>query len=212
MVRDILKSFPGEAIRLNMLSTHYRQPLDWTNEGVERARKSLDRWYRAVGDAQAQSCVRVDAAIEDDLNSPQAITIMHELSDAALAGDRQAAAELKGAGALLGLLQHSQEAWFRDAGAAGVDISFMRNLHEPLPEIAERVGAQVDGALASWDDMTLTQQRAVHELCVDLLIDFRNLSREHKEFATADTIRDLLLEAGILLEDGPDGTSWRRAG
>ena len=212
IVRDILKDFPGEAVRLNMLSTHYRQPLDWTGAGVERARKSLDRWYRAVGEAEAVACPRVIEALEDDLNSPQAITVMHELSDAALAGDARAAAELKGAGALLGLLLQAPETWFQDAGAEGVDISFMQNLREPLPEIAERVDARVKDVLASWDKMTLEQQRSVHELCVKLLIDFRNLSREHKEFDTADTIRDLLLEAGILLEDGPDGTTWRRTG
>jgi len=211
IVRDILKSFPGEAIRLNMLSTHYRQPLDWTNDGVERARKSLDRWYRAAGDAAPAKCPRVVAALEDDLNTPQAITVMHELSDAALAGDAQAAAELKGAGVLLGLLAQDQEAWFKDAGSDGVNISFMHELHDLLPEVAERIDARVSEVDGTWDQMTPEQRGAVHELCVGLLIDFRNLSREHKDFAAADTIRDLLLKAGILLEDGPDGTTWRRA-
>jgi cysteinyl-tRNA synthetase len=212
IVRNILKAFPGEAIRLNMLSTHYRQPLDWTQEGVERARKSLDRWYRAAGDAEPKSCDRLIEALEDDLNSPQAIAIMHELSDAALAGDDQAASELKGAGLLLGLLQQSEESWFQDGGIDGVDISFMQNLREPLPEIAERVDARIREVLANWDKMNFEQKRSIHELCVSLLIDFRKLSRDHKEFATADTIRDILLAAGILLEDGPDGTTWRRAG
>ncbi len=208
IVRDILKSSPGEAVRLNMLSTHYRQPLDWTSAGVERAKKSLDRWYRAAGSAEAATSPRVVAALEDDLNTPQAITIMHELSDAALAGDAQAAAELKGAGVLLGLMQQSEEAWFRDAGAEGVDISFMRDLGDKLPEIADQLTAAMDG----WDELTPEQQGDVHAQCIAMLIDLRNQSRANKDFETADIIRDVLLEGGILLEDGSGGTTWRRAG
>ena len=208
IVRDILKSSPGEAVRLNMLSTHYRQPLDWTSAGVERAKKSLDRWYRAAGSAEAAPSPRVIAALEDDLNTPQAITIMHELSDAALAGDAQAAAELKGAGVLLGLMQQSEESWFRDAGAEGVDISFLQDLGDKLPEIADQIAAAMEG----WGELTPEQQSDVHAQCIAMMIDLRNQSRANKEFGTADIIRDVLLEGGILLEDGSGGTTWRRAG
>jgi len=211
-VRDILAKFPGEAVRLNMLSTHYRQPLDWTTEGVERARKSLDRWYRAAGDAVADESPRVREAIEDDLNSPRAIAVLHELADAALAGDAAAAAQLKGGAQLLGLLAQTEAAWFQDGGQDDIDISFMQRLHVPLPEIADRINARVDEAVDKWEDMTPEQQRSIHELCVKLLIDYRTLAREHKEFSVADSIRDVLEEAGILLEDGPSGTTWRRTG
>ena len=211
-VREILSRFPGEAIRLNMLSTHYRQPLDWTTEGVERARKSLDRWYRAAGDAEPEVCERVREALEDDLNSPQAIAILHELADEALAGDASAAAQLRGGAQLLGLMNLAESVWFQDGGRDDIDISFMQQLHGPLPEIADRINARVDEAVAKWDDMTVEQRRSIHDLCVNLLIDYRTLAREHKEFNVADSIRDVLEDAGIVLEDGPSGTTWRRAG
>jgi len=90
------------------------------------------------------------------------------------------------------------------------DISFMNKLAEPLPEIANRIDSQVTAAIAKWDEMTDEQQGTIYELCINLLIDFRTLAREHREFKTSDIIRDLLLDANITLEDGADGTTWRR--
>jgi cysteinyl-tRNA synthetase len=210
LVRDLLKDAPGEALRLNMLSTHYRQPLDWTEDGVAEARKILDRWYRAAGDEEAKPSDRVVEALDDDLNTPKAIAVLHELANAAASGDKEAAGQLRGGANLMGVLMKSSDAWFKGDEDSGYDISFMNKLAEPLPEIADRVDSQVREALGKWDEMTSEQQGTIHELCVNLLIDYRNLARDHREFQTADTIRDLLLDADIMLEDGPDGTTWRR--
>jgi cysteinyl-tRNA synthetase len=210
MVRDILKNSPGEAIRLNMLSSHYRQPLDWTEDGVAEARTILDRWYRAAGEAEPADCPEVIEALEDDLNTPKAIAALHQLATAAAAGDVEAAARLRGGAHLMGVLQKSETAWFHGDDTE-YDISFMGKLAEPLPEVASRIDGQVTEAIKKWDEMTSDQQGTIYELCINLLIDFRNLARDHKEFQTADTIRDLLLDAGIMLEDGPQGTTWRRS-
>ncbi|MBT3702451.1 MAG: cysteine--tRNA ligase [Alphaproteobacteria bacterium] len=210
LVRDILAGAPGEAIRLNMLSSHYRQPLDWTEGGVTESRTILDRWYRAAADAEPLACDAVIEALEDDLNTPKAIAALHELSNAASQGDALAAGQLRGGANLMGLLMKSQSAWFKGLDATEYDISFMNKLAEPLPEIAERIDEQVRQAIDKWDEMSGEQQGTIYELCINLLIDFRKLAREHREFQTSDIIRDLLLEANITLEDGPDGTTWRR--
>jgi cysteinyl-tRNA synthetase len=210
LVRDLLTKAPGEALRLNMLSTHYRQPLDWTEEGVSQARKILDRWYRAAGDADPTTCEAVVDALEDDMNTPKAIAVLHELANSASQGDTVAAGQLRGGANLMGVLLNSADAWFKGSGAVDYDISFMNKLAEPLPEIANRIDSQVTAAIAKWDEMTNEQQGTIYELCIKLLIDFRTLAREHREFKTSDIIRDLLLDANITLEDGADGTTWRR--
>ena len=107
-------------------------------------------------------------ALCDDLNTPLALSAMHALADAALAGNAQAAADLGAAGELLGLLTQSPEAWFRG-------------------------GAQDTDAIKA----------AIQE---------RLAARKARDFARADAIRADLAARGIVLEDGPGGTSWRRAG
>jgi cysteinyl-tRNA synthetase len=122
-VRDLLAEFPGEAIRLALLSAHYRQPLDFTRDGIRQAKQTLDRWQRARGDAApGETPATVLTALEDDLNTPLAIAEMHALADAALKGDGAAAASLATAGATLGLLQVPAEDWFRGGDADAAEI------------------------------------------------------------------------------------------
>ncbi len=80
-IRQLLNDWPGEVLRFNMLRTHYRQPIDWTMKGLEESSKVLDRWYAAIGDAKpagAPDAAFVDA-LADDLNTPAAITRLHQL-------------------------------------------------------------------------------------------------------------------------------------
>jgi len=117
--RELLSDFPAEAIRLALLSTHYRQPFDWTDDGVRQAKVVLDRWYRAVGNASPEETLptSVMAALDDDINTALAISEMHALADQALAGDSSAAAGLKASANLMGLLNDDAEAWFKGAAA-----------------------------------------------------------------------------------------------
>jgi cysteinyl-tRNA synthetase len=181
-VHDLLGAFPGEAIRLVLLQTHYRQPLDFTKNGLARAKKVLDRFYSALAacpDGTASALTPPQAiveALEDDLNTPLALGRLHEalstLNKAADGPARDAARdELLAGGALLGLLGQEPEAWLK----GGVDLS-------PVPEDV-----------------------------IETFVRDRTTARRSKDFATADRIRDELLGFGIILEDRADGTVWRRA-
>jgi cysteinyl-tRNA synthetase len=116
-VRDVLAKFPGEAIRLMLLHGHYRAPIDFSEAGLADCRRELDRFYRAIERTPTPPAAEVPASVMDalcdDLNTPLAISAMHALADAAMAGDVTASAGLQAAGHLLGLLGASSEAWFQ---------------------------------------------------------------------------------------------------
>jgi cysteinyl-tRNA synthetase len=127
LVRDLVREAPGEAVRLALLSAHYRQPLDWNAEALTEARRKLDRLYgalREVPDAVAiEPPVTFVEALDDDLNTPKALAVLFELAtELHKAGDaarrRVIAGQLKACGALLGLLSADPEVWLK-AGSAG---------------------------------------------------------------------------------------------
>jgi cysteinyl-tRNA synthetase len=182
-VRELLEKWPGEAIRLLLLKTHYRAPLDFTDEGLRQAKGELDRFYTALRTA---ADVRVEDnalptgvmdALLDDLNTPLAIAYLHEMaSDLNSERDPKRRAQFKAnlvhGGHLLGVLQQEPEAWFRwqPAGA-----------------------------------------RSLNEAEIESLIDRRLAARKAKNFKEADRIRDELKAKGVILEDSPKGTTWKRA-
>jgi cysteinyl-tRNA synthetase len=129
-MRELLADWPGEVLRLNMLRTHYRQPIDWTMKGLEESAKALDDWYGLVGDVPGGS---IDGAVLealcDDLNTPRAITELHGLRHRAHAQDRLAAEELVGSLRLLGFLNDSAAAWSeRKRQAQGIDAHAVETL------------------------------------------------------------------------------------
>jgi len=102
-IRELLNDWPGEVLRLNMLKTHYRSPIDWTLKGVEESKKVLDSWYDIIGDdtqAIGEPDDEVRAQLGDDLNTSGAITRLHAIA----AGRSAASAQLKASAMLLGLL------------------------------------------------------------------------------------------------------------
>src|ERR1700759_5018254 len=94
-IRELLADWPGEVLRLNMLRTHYRQPIDWTMKGLEESAKTLDDWYALAGPRpERPGGGAVLEALCDDLNTPRAITELHALRHRAQAQDSLAAEEL----------------------------------------------------------------------------------------------------------------------
>ncbi|HTS42526.1 MAG TPA: DALR domain-containing protein, partial [Xanthobacteraceae bacterium] len=111
-IREVLAEWPGEAIRLAMLQTHYRQPINWTSAGLAEAKRTLDHWHQLAGDAQpGMLCADVVGALADDLNTPKALAAFHELRSEAAKGSAGAAASLKASAQLMGLLQGSAAEW-----------------------------------------------------------------------------------------------------
>jgi len=184
LVHELIKTTPGEAIRLALLSAHYRQPLDWSGETIESAKRMLDRLYGSVRGVEVSADDRskseppaaVIAALEDDLNTPKAMAEMFDLvkslNKSTDAGERSIlAASLFAAGGLVGLLQSDPEDWFTSS---------------------------TDSELSDSD--------------IESLIADRNKARADRDFTNADAIRDDLAAKGVSIEDGPGGTRWRRTG
>ncbi len=117
-IYELLKDWPGEVVRLTMLQTHYRQPINWTVSGLREAQKTLDHWYALTADvAPGLLCADALDALGDDLNTPKALGALHELRGEAVRGVKPAAACLKASGQLIGLLQNAVAEWdaFRPA-------------------------------------------------------------------------------------------------
>ncbi len=169
---DALAAAPGEAIRLWMLGAHYRAPIDCSEAGFAEARTRLDRFYGALERAGETTADVPDpelvAALEDDLNTPKALAVLHELlhelNRASHSAAPAIAGRLKASAALLGLLQAPPSEWLRG---------------------------------------TLDDERIAG------LVAERQAARQARDFARADAIRDELAAEGIVLEDGPGGTTWR---
>jgi len=184
-VREVLGRYQPEVVRFFILSSHYRSPLNYSEDNLDQARSGLDRLYTALrgtrpdeGEMLPDFLLRFRAAMDDDFNTPEAIALLFELArdlnrakeqDAPEAADL--AATLRGLGGILGLLQADPEVHLRGGGAP-----------EGLSD------AEIEALLAA-----------------------RAEARARKDWAESDRIRDQLRDAGILLEDGPQGTSWRRA-
>jgi len=184
LVHNLVDTIPGEVIRLALLSAHYRQPLDWSAETIESARRMLDRLYGAVrgievsDDARAAAVVppALIAALEDDLNTPKALAELFILARALNKSDdadeiQELAAALLASGEIMGLLGNDPEEWF---------------------------AGHVEGELPADE--------------IEALIERRNAAKASRDFELADSIRDKLKEAGVTIQDSREGTTWRRGG
>lgn len=181
-IDQVLEKAPAEALRLLFLTTHYHQPFNFTFEGLTQAKATLDKFYNAllrvkdVPAAEEAADERVVAALADDLNTPLALTYLHEITNALNKTETEnEQARLKGrllaAAGLLGLLWQNPENWFKSGIAnGGLDAASIE------AKIAERIAA-----------------------------------KKNKDYALADKIRNELKEQGVILEDTPSGTTWKKA-
>jgi cysteinyl-tRNA synthetase len=137
-IRELLAEWPAEVLRLNMLRSHYRQPIDWTMKGPQESQRILDDWYQLAGDVTISSDVTPDAdAMEslcDDLNTPNVLTRLHALASEIRTGvsgsdQMERKGKLKASGFLLGILAQTEQEYLRhDPLRAAIDESKVKNL------------------------------------------------------------------------------------
>ncbi|BFM20789.1 cysteine--tRNA ligase [Gilvimarinus japonicus] len=185
-IRDVLKQYHAEVVRYLLISSHYRSPINYSEENLVEAKAGLDRLYNALRGYESVAATSLEelagnefykkfvAAMNDDFNTRVALAVMFDLVRAlnSAKGKQEAeplVAELKAMGQLLGLFGSAPDDFLQSAGESDLAAETVEAL------IAERAQAKRD-----------------------------------KNFARADEVRDQLLAAGILLEDSAEGTKWRR--
>ncbi len=183
-IREILESYPAEVVRYFLVSSHYRSQVDYSEDNLAEAGRTLTKLYHALRGlvpsksvAETEHDRRFAEAMDDDFNTAGAIAVLHAVAaeinqyrrdgDELAAGD--SAAVLVRLGRILGLLQQDPEAFFQ---------------------------ADTGGDLSAED--------------IEALIQARADARKARDFAGADRIRDELAEKGIILDDSREGTTWRR--
>ena len=186
-IREIMEKYPAEVVRYFLVSSHYRSQVDYSEENLAEAGRTLTRLYHALRGIvpvkaadvpESEHDERFAEAMDDDFNTAGAIAVLHAVAneinqhrrDGREDDAKQSAAILVRLGGVLGLLQQDPEAFFQ---------------------------ADTGGELSAED--------------IEALIQARADAREAKNFAEADRIRDELLEKGIILDDSREGTTWRKA-
>lgn len=188
-VREVLQCYQPEVMRIFILSSHYRGPLNYADENLDHAKASLTRLYTALRglpiiDAPIDEIwkLRFEQAMDDDFNTPEALAVLFELAREVnrlrTVNEIVAAslsASLRRMGEWLGLLQADPE-------------TFLRSSVDTAEAVEEKYAAEQ----------------------IEVLIIARTAARQAKNWAEADRIRTVLQEAGVVLEDTPKGTIWRR--
>ncbi len=184
-IREVLARYPAEVIRYFILTSHYRSPLNYSDEHLDNAKSALTRLYTALRGVEAKEVgdggeyeQRFRAAMDDDFNTPIALSVLFDLTRDLNANKEniEKAAELAGIlkklSGTLGLLDSVPESFL--CGENGLEEGDLSN---------DQVQEYIDQRIAA---------------------------REQKDWAESDRLRDLLTEQGIILEDNAEGTSWRR--
>ena len=183
-IRDVLKTYDGEALRYFLISSHYRSPLNYSETNIESAQSALLRLYNAIKGLNHHSVdpelievdyeTRFNAALNDDFNTPMALSILFEIAK-----------------------QINIERTTNPKKASA--------LSSQLVKLGNHIGILNHNA-----DEYLKQGSELSESEISKKIDQREAARNSKDFAMSDQIRDELLELGIILEDSANGTTWRR--
>lgn len=154
-VRDVLQKYSGEVIRFFMLQTHYRAPLNYSNQGLDEAKKALTRLYTALDSASENAAALEESsltafveAMDDDLNTAKALAVLFDLARRINSGEAALANTLKTLGARLGILQQAPAAFLKgQASNSALDEATIEAL------VAERLAAKAAKNYARADEI-----------------------------------------------------------
>ena len=198
-VKDILKEYPGEVIRFFILQTHYRSPLDFSDERLKEAQTSLGRLQntkeyvdellkkQGTADTAKELAAKAEElkkafydAMDDDFNTALAISQMFALSK-------------------------DINIYYQEVvnGGKAFDAENFKKVSDVYAEMAEVIGIFEQQEKKEDDGRT--------EKLMDIIITLRQDARKEKNWAVADKIRDALKDAGVVLEDTPSGVRWKKA-
>jgi cysteinyl-tRNA synthetase len=191
-IRTVLEKYDAEVVRFFILRAHYRSPLNYSDQHLDDAKIALTRLYTALRgldvidakvDWQHPYAVRFKQAMDDDFNTPEAMAVLFDLANEVnKTKSADVVSLLKNLAGVLGLLSRDSDDFLQGKSNA--------------------INTNADGAKLTDNATTLN---------VDDLITKRLEAKKAKNFAEADRIRKELAEAGIILEDTPQGTTWRSA-
>lgn len=187
-LRDVLKTHHPEAVRYFLIASQYRGPINYANDSLTQARAALDRLYTALRGVQPaanavskEAVERFSAAMDDDFNTPEALAVMQSL-----------ARDLNAAKAA------NQAAEAAELAATMRQLGGVLGIVQGDPESWFKQGGAPQGK------PTITDAQ------IEALIESRRLARAARNWKESDRIRDRLSAAGIVLEDAPNRTTWRR--
>ena len=183
-IRDVLEKYDGETVRYFLMSSHYRSPLNFSDENIASAKSALKRLYTAYRGLSIDKGTlngnisdfenRFNSALDDDFNTPIALSILFEIA-------KQININRKD------------------------DLKQAKTLAQLLIKLGNCIG------ILEYDvEDYLKQGMELSELNINEKIRQRDAARDSKDFALSDQIRDELLALGIILEDSTNGTTWRR--
>ena len=188
-IREVLADWPGEVVRLTMLKTHYRKPIDWTVRGLEESAKTLDRWRRRLAEHPSVEPYADEPFVDalcDDLNTPAAIARVHYLANFGRWADTSVTAE-----------EQIGSVGFGDSYSGFSSQEDQVSMSRALVFCLQALGLGLRSAVAEIGSTVLP------------LIDLRLAARAAKNWAESDRIRDELKAMGVQLKDNKDGTtSW----
>ena len=183
-IKDALQTHSSEVLRLFLISSHYRSPLNYSHDGLEEAKQSLDRLYNSLQDLvyeskdyiQTEYSQKFHKAMQDDFNTPSALSVLFEM-------------------------------------ARHINTLKKENNIEKSSSLAKELVTLSDilGILQDSPDKHFTEGIGTSDEEIEGYILMRNQARNNKDFDLADKIRDELLEKGIVLEDKESGTTWKKS-
>ena len=186
-IREVLDKYDAEVLRYFIVSSHYRSPLNYSDQHLENAKSGLTTLYTALrGFPEADNTIdtssifaqRFIKALDDDFNTPEAISVLFDMArecnrlrEADVNAAAKTAGQLRALAGMLGLLQRNADSYLQGGGDADAGLSATE---------------------------------------IEALIEQRKVARANKQWAESDRIRDELAAQGIVLEDAAGGTTWRR--